>query len=575
MKRIRNVVTLLFLALALLLTAIDIFTYFGLAESHEQTITRQLTVVAEAVRLRTDALLSEAGQVLKALSATVDLSSRELEEFSPLLERVHERYDRYTNFSLVNTEGMIVASSTPMDAPVDVSDAPNIQNAIEEERLSFSSFVLGPITEMPVIVASLPILDEAGEVEAVINNGLSLDWLEGFIEELSASGEQMILLVDDEGTALARYPAETIEIGRSVADHPVVLAVLVDGVGEGETDLNGDSVLFGSASSPEIPGGFHAISIIERSTALASVNQRSRMLLLLQVLAVALGLGFAAWSAHTLLVAPLLSLTERTRRVSLGEFETAIPMAGGVAEISTLIDSFNRMTESLRSYQERQHRTQEELERRVRERTEELEEALTAKTSLMEELNHRVKNNLSMVSALITLKEESLEGEADLSDIRSHVQAISAVHDKLNQSGDLDQIDFGAYAEDLLDAVFSFYSGPEVRIENHISGVRLPSKTVTSLGLIVNELATNAIKYGFRPDLEPPRFYLALETDHAREEQVLTIWNNGNPFPDNVELQNPDSLGLQLISALVAQLDGTVQLERRPSPSFTIRFPTQ
>ncbi|MFP4409776.1 MAG: hypothetical protein ACLFPW_14740, partial [Spirochaetaceae bacterium] len=176
MRRIRTVVTLLFVALALLLSAIDVSTYFGFAETHKSTVNGQLTMVSQAIRLRTEALLSESGQLLKALSATIDLDSRELEEFSPLLRRVHEKYVRYTNFSLVNPEGYIVASSTPMNGPVDVSDEPNIRSAIDEKRLAFSSFVIGPITERPTIVASLPLLDEAGEVEAVINNGLSLDW---------------------------------------------------------------------------------------------------------------------------------------------------------------------------------------------------------------------------------------------------------------------------------------------------------------------------------------------------------------------------------------------------------------
>ncbi|MFP4535649.1 MAG: sensor histidine kinase [Spirochaetaceae bacterium] len=575
MRRIRTIVTLLFVALALLLSAIDVSTYFGFAEAHKNIVNGQLTMVSQAIRLRTEALLSEGGQLLKALSATIDLDSRELEEFSPLLRRVHKKYERYTNFSLVNPEGYIVASSTPMNGPVDVSDEPNIRSAIDEKRLAFSSFVIGPITERPTIVASLPLLDEAGEVEAVINNGLSLDWFVGFIEALSTNREQTTLLVDDRGTLLARYPGRTGEIGSSVANHPVVSAVIADRRESGNAEIDGEELLFGSASSSEVPGGLHVISYLDSSAALARIREPGRLLLLLHILAVAGALGFAGWVAHTLLVDPLLHLTEHARQVSTGDFATRIPPTKSVAEIGMVIDTFNRMTESLREHEEAQREAQHELEGRVRERTEELEEALAAKTSLMEELNHRVKNNLSMVSSFISLKQDALGGTVDLSDIRSHVQAISAVHDKLYQSGSLNEIDFGSYVEDLLRSVFSFYSGPEVTIENEISGVRLPTKTVTSLGLIVNELATNAMKYGFRPEEEAPRFSLAFETEHDRGDHVLTISNNGNPFPEEIDLQNADTLGLQLISVLVAQLGGTVELERHPTPTFTIRFPAE
>ena len=135
------------------------------------------------------------------------------------------------------------------------------------------------------------------------------------------------------------------------------------------------------------------------------------------------------------------------------------------------------------------------------------------KDYLMQELNRRVKNNLNMVSSLIKLKNSS-RGDDCLSS----------------------------------------------------------TKTAVPLGLIINELATNAIKYGFANGREAV-YAVDLRTDASENQYVLTVSNTGNPFPADIGLDNPETLGLRLVTALVQQLRGTIELQREPYPVFTIRFP--
>ncbi len=100
----------------------------------------------------------------------------------------------------------------------------------------------------------------------------------------------------------------------------------------------------------------------------------------------------------------------------------------------------------------------------------------------------------------------------------------------------------------------------------------IETKTAGSIGLIINELATNAIKHGFNSQ-EEPRFTIDMQSTPSGEEYILAVSNTGNPFPDGIDLQNPDSLGLQLISTLVDQIDGSIELVRRPNTEVRIRFP--
>jgi two-component sensor histidine kinase len=203
---------------------------------------------------------------------------------------------------------------------------------------------------------------------------------------------------------------------------------------------------------------------------------------------------------------------------------------------------------------------------------EQLRSALSEKDSLMAELNHRVKNNLAIISSLINLKNSALGESVDLSDIKHQIDAVRIVHDKLYKSSDVTYIEVRDYLQDLLWTVFSSFAAMTVEIVNRVKNIKMPTRKAVPVGLITNEIATNAIKYGFTGD-EDARFTVELEEAPEGGEYVLILSNTGNPFPEDIDLDNPETLGLRLISALVTQLDGTIELQRKPNPRFTIRFP--
>jgi two-component sensor histidine kinase len=176
-----------------------------------------------------------------------------------------------------------------------------------------------------------------------------------------------------------------------------------------------------------------------------------------------------------------------------------------------------------------------------------------------------------MISSLINMKTASLKQEVDLSDLKNQIDAIRIVYEKLNVSEQIARIDFKEYVQDLLSTIFSSYSGKSVLTETTIPSITLPTGIVVPLGLIINEIATNAVKHGFTFEQER-RFSLRMEEDTSNAGYILTLSNNGRPFPDRVDVDNPKTLGLQLIRALVDQLNGTLELKRKPHPKYTIRF---
>jgi len=125
---------------------------------------------------------------------------------------------------------------------------------------------------------------------------------------------------------------------------------------------------------------------------------------------------------------------------------------------------------------------------------EQLKSAVEEQKALMIEMNHRVKNNLAILSSLIHLKQSELEGDVDLSNLSHQIDAVQLVHEKLCHSEQATSISLPEYLNDLL---LSLFSSHNVEIDFDAQDLIVSSKMAVSLGLIVNEVATNALKYGF------------------------------------------------------------------------------
>jgi len=211
-----------------------------------------------------------------------------------------------------------------------------------------------------------------------------------------------------------------------------------------------------------------------------------------------------------------------------------------------------------------------EREQILQETAEELQEAVVRQETLMAELNHRVKNNLAMVASLVRLENDRLGDSADLTDILARITTITTIHQQLQDSSTYETVDLRSYLTQVVSNALTPISSVQLALE--LQDIRIPTKMATTIGLIMNEIATNAVKYGFN-EAEPPRFSVVSKYDGPEFE--LSVTNSGNPFPDDINLDDTPSLGLRLVSMLANQLGGEVSLTRTPQPLYTIRFPLE
>jgi PAS domain S-box-containing protein len=206
-----------------------------------------------------------------------------------------------------------------------------------------------------------------------------------------------------------------------------------------------------------------------------------------------------------------------------------------------------------------------------------LHRSLREKEVLLQEIHHRVKNNLQVVSSLLSLQSQRTaddEARTILAESRNRVRSMALVHEKLYQSSDLGTIDIGDYLNSLATHLLRVYGGRAkgVAIDIEAASATVSLDTAITCGLVVNELVTNALRHAFPQDGEDRvRITFCSEEDHW----VLTVGDEGIGLPSDVDVaeQQADSLGLDLVGLWVRQLQGNVRLDREDGTTFEITFP--
>lgn len=206
-----------------------------------------------------------------------------------------------------------------------------------------------------------------------------------------------------------------------------------------------------------------------------------------------------------------------------------------------------------------------------------LRASLREKEVLLQEIHHRVKNNLQVISSLINLQAATipaLDLQAVLQDVRDRVRTMALVHEKLYQSGDLAQLDFAEYITGLLRYLWRAHgaAAARVRLTLDLHAVPLPVDAAVPCGLILNELATNALKHGFHHRSEG-EVTVGLSLDAATRRVCLRVRDNGNGLPPDLNWRESPSLGLRLVQMLAQQLQGTVETGPPPGAEFRVVFP--
>lgn len=220
-------------------------------------------------------------------------------------------------------------------------------------------------------------------------------------------------------------------------------------------------------------------------------------------------------------------------------------------------------------------------------------------TARKKEIHHRIKNNLQVISSLLDLQAEKFNNKKYVNDSevleafkesQDRVISMALIHEELYKGGGLDTLNFSSYVEELVKNLFQTYklgnasTSLNMNLEKNIF---LDMDTAVPLGIIINELVSNSLKHAFHDRENDGQIQIKFCSEEFQESNnttgnnneasksnnfILIVSDNGMGVSESFDLENPESLGIQLVTTLVDQLEGRIELKRDNGTEFTIRF---
>lgn len=206
---------------------------------------------------------------------------------------------------------------------------------------------------------------------------------------------------------------------------------------------------------------------------------------------------------------------------------------------------------------------------------EQIKSSLKEKETLLHEIHHRVKNNMQVINSLLKLQSNNIEDNRIkdiLKDSQSRVYAMSAVHETLHGSEKLSEIDLKTYLTKITTSVFQTYSTDhqKVKLNSNVENSPISLNQANPLGLIINELISNSLKYAFPGEKNGE---INVDVKKFDKELELIVKDNGIGMPNDFDWKNSSTLGLKLVRTLVEkQLDGSIDMENKNGTKAIIKF---
>ncbi|MCI0605094.1 HAMP domain-containing protein [bacterium] len=268
---------------------------------------------------------------------------------------------------------------------------------------------------------------------------------------------------------------------------------------------------------------------------------------------------FAAFVLSTILTKsisnPVRSLAKAARLVSENrDYGVRVPRSGK-DELGVLTQTFNEMLS------------------RIEETDAGLRKAIGEKDVLIQEVHHRVKNNLQVILSLFDMQARHVDSEDALEvfhDCKARIRSMSLVHEMLYGSSDLSKIDFKNYVEKLADDLSTSYQQNDRQVKTTISlkDLELDISKAVPLGLLTNEVLTNSIKHAFVNEPNPEIFIKQVPS----EALTILIGDNGKGLPSDIDFSNPTTFGLRIIRLLAEQLNANLNVESNHGTIYTIQM---
>lgn len=519
-----------------LLIALAVMPAFALlAYDHARSLQRE-AAAAEQQALQSSLLVSaELDQIFKGLFALL-LAAAEAPMVRTLEAPICTEYLRRLE-SINPSAGWIVAADGQgtircgrPGVTGSIADRDYFSGALNTNGPAIGSYSIGNVSGVPILPLAHQF--ETSEGPGVLVVGVRLDWMRRLFADRFSQlpPNSSLTIVDRNGIILVRLPNSARE-GQPLSNYQYVVDAPAPGIFRSTAEKNADGIarFLGFAPLDSPPRGVAVAVGFPQNAVLADVRRAAMLNYLLLSLVTILAVAAAVLVGRAFIRRPMKQLLDTVETWGKQDLSARVKPGRGRSEFDQLGRAFNSMAD-------------------------ELEAALKHKDILLRELSHRVMNSLQRVSALFRLEAKSFEGpdaRARFEHAISRLDAIALVYRRMQTSDGVEAIEFSGFLTELCrDLGVSTDTACVVDAVEQL----LPPKQAVSLALIVNELVTNAIKYGEeRGDPVVVAFWTTPGQCH------LSVRNSGN-MPTNAEPKST-GFGRKMIASMVSQLDGELEIK--------------
>ena len=517
--------------------AIEAYNQIELHATREREVQKSAVDQARRVAAEQERIVDGVRNVLSTLTVLKSVRAQEPARCNGLFAAILPTFEGFESLVATRADGTpfcaarATGSKASGPAP-SVGDRSFFKEATKERALAVGGYARAFGSGIPVMHIAVPYFDYGNHLRGVVYVGYKLATLAKHLSQSQQVKGETLSVIDRSGTILVQEPGQAGDVGHPVSNDIQARLAKANAPFHvvARSPRDGVTRVYGVIPPTLNAGGFSIRIGLNREAAFASLNSANTR----QFLVIAGGTLLAfllAWLIGLHLVrAPIEGLLETTRRWRHGDLSARTGLSGPT-ELGQLGEAFDAMAGDL-------------------------QQAIQVKDMLLRELNHRVMNSLQTISALFSLQARSLndpDAHSQFSDAVSRINSIALAYRRMHASEGAETIDLAEFLTELCADIGNSLmpEGNACRVESE--SLLLGSQEASSLALIVNELLTNAIKYGRKGS---PIDVTLAKVDGAYR---LSIRNEGT-LPSDYNIEDQSGFGIRMVRMLADRMGGWLEV---------------
>ncbi|MGD0282611.1 MAG: histidine kinase dimerization/phosphoacceptor domain -containing protein [Dissulfurispiraceae bacterium] len=566
-----------------LLTALLAFSHYK--KSIKETIAKQQFLMVSSLADEIDSKLLTAQQHLIAVAKTAppDIMQHpeKAQAFLDNAPSLHTMFD--SHLFLFTPSGKIFVDSpyTPGKRGFDLSFREYMIETLKTKKPYISDPLVSSMPHKnPVIAFTSPLFDGKGKITGILAGSIDL-MRDNFLGRLSTVkiGQAGYFYLTAADRTLIMHPDKKRILTKQAPGLNRLYDRAIEGFEGTDDTMTSYGIKMVSSSRRMKAKNWILLVNYPQAEAYRPIQVAGRYFLIIAVIVI-IAVFFIISLIIRHLIKPLEFLTRHIENLPQETGDDRFLSIKTKDEIGTLSLAFNKMVTEIDKRSAELSGANSALHTEISERKqaeEKLKRTLAEKETLLREIHHRVKNNMAVVSSLLSLEARKIKDatvKALFEESQQRVKAMALVHEKLYQTKDLSSINFEDYIRSIISEIISLY-----RIDTNaiftvinIVDIELDLEAAVPCGLIINELLTNAFKHAFPDNRRGVLSVNFSKTDHA---YTLAIKDNGVGLPEGFDYKEASTLGLQLVNVLTGQLNGTLQIRSDKGTEVVVTFKTE